>query len=387
MMTIGVDVRGLVQDAQDEISRLLWAWFSEWPSFGLPHYVVAFGNQRTEFDHPCWRHPMFTALRLKEWNIPWRDRPAFKRAVERERLDLFISPTVHGPLGLTCPSLVGMIDAVDLADLEFRGWRRRAAREAMKRRAEESWKVYTRSQAAKRELVAQFGVAEEKIAVIPDVVRDGFLPRPRHQSCRIAAERWGIGEPYAVCAGTVLPHQNAAGAVRAYAALSPERRKEMRLVLRGGGRGAADVKREVERRQLSSRVTWLDFVSVEDLPDLYSAASVCVYPAWHDGFGLPPLEAMACGAPVVASPRGALPEILGEAPRYADPADPAAAARAMEDIVSSGELRDAMRLKGFQRAARYSAVNSVSGLLDVLEAFRLDRLAASYKIPPPDSVR
>src|SRR5262249_43364008 len=112
--------------------------------------------------------------------------------------------------------------------------------------------------------------------------------------------------------------------------------------------------RWVRTHGLDSRVRFLGRVPDEDLPDLYSAASVFAYPSRYEGFGLPPLEALACGTPVVCSNRASLPEVVGDAALQGDPTDPADLAAALARLLADAPLRATLRARGLARAARFT---------------------------------
>ncbi len=377
-MKIGVDVRELVKGRQTGMGRILLAWLEEWPAFGLNHDVVAFGNQQTDFDLPCWRHPMYRTIRRREWMTLWWDHWTLKRLVERERPDLFFSPYYKAPLFLRCPFVVSLDDVIGLAYPPYFGWRTAASRALMKYCAERSWKVVTRSAWSRRDIVAHLGIPETKVVIIPNVVSHEFLPRPHHQAVRHVADRWGVKESYILYVGTLWPHKNVPRLIQAYAGLSAEVKSRYRLVIRGSGKQASAIRGDIDRLGLSARVEILESsISLDELVDLYSAASVFVFPSLYEGFGLPPLEAMACGVPVVASNHTSLPEVLGDAPSYVDPEDHMAITKAIEIILGDAGMREAMRLKGFQQAARYSASKSMIGFLETLESFRLERLTGT----------
>ena len=211
--------------------------------------------------------------------------------------------------------------------------------------ARSATQIIADSQATKRDLVEILAVRPEKIHVVYLGVEERF--RPLQDAAQIAAVKaaYAIPGPYVLYVGTLQPRKNLVRLVQAfarvaqaldtgyegmtpYSAADPQRR--LSLVLAGGkGWWYEDIFRTVQELDLADRVIFTGYVKDDDLPALYSGAELFVLPSLYEGFGLPVLEAMACGAPVVASNVSSLPEIAGDAGLLANPTDPADLARAM----------------------------------------------------------
>src|SRR5262249_46060540 len=154
----------------------------------------------------------------------------------------------------------------------------------------------------------------------------------------------GVGRGY--------PHKNVAGLLRALALLRRRGHGDVRLVLVGDRyRAGAELGRLAERLGLGEAVVWAGFVGPAELSALYRGAAACAFPSLAEGFGLPPLEAMACGTPVVASDLTAVPEVVGDAGLLADPRDPEAFAAALARVLEDEALRQRLRERGLRRAA------------------------------------
>ena len=175
------------------------------------------------------------------------------------------------------------------------------------------------SECTKADLVEAYGTPPEKISVIYAGVQPHFEPVHDAERLQAVRRRCRLGqEPFILTVGTLQPRKNHLRLVQAFARLESGHR----LVISGGpGWDYEAVPAEVVRLGLEKRVVFPGFVADEDLPALYSAADLFVYPSLYEGFGLPVLEAMACGTPVVAADDSALPEVVGEAGLLADPLD------------------------------------------------------------------
>ncbi len=222
------------------------------------------------------------------------------------------------------------------------------------------------SQNAKDEIVSYYGADPNKITVInPAINHDFFNPRPQHEIDAVA-KKYTIVKPYILYTGTLEPRKNIAGVLNAYTELSPKVRDSFSMVL-AGGKGWLD--REI-KAQLDA-LEHLDiivtgYVPDEDLPALYSGASLFVYPSLYEGFGMPPLEAMACNTPVIVSDNSSLPEVVGDAGILVDAHDSTALALHIEKVLYDPALADELRRKGLERARAFTWEQSAVKLLAVI---------------------
>ncbi|MDA8217716.1 MAG: glycosyltransferase family 1 protein [Dehalococcoidales bacterium] len=172
--------------------------------------------------------------------------------------------------------------------------------------------------------------------------------------------------PFILSVGTIERRKNLARLIRAYGLLRSRNRVDHKLVIAGKpGWLYADVFEAVSDLHLEEDVIFLGYVPDEDLPALYNLADLFVYPSLYEGFGLPPLEAMACGTPVVASDNSSLPEVLGDAYLSAAPTDTEALGHAIERGLADADLRRRLHERGIERAARFSWEASARRLLDL----------------------
>jgi glycosyltransferase involved in cell wall biosynthesis len=212
-------------------------------------------------------------------------------------------------------------------------------------------RIITGAQAAKDEIVAQLGIAPERI----DVVHHGIGKAPVASSMTVADVRaeLAIGDrPLALAVGSNLPHKNLPSAIRALAMIAADERPV--LALAGFETDSPELRTLARERGVEDDVRLLGFSSDDLLEGLYASADLMVFPTLYEGFGLPPLEAMQRGVPVVSSDIPVVQEVTGNAAVSFDPYDPAAIASAMSRVLRDGALRERMRVAGRARAREFS---------------------------------
>jgi glycosyltransferase involved in cell wall biosynthesis len=225
--------------------------------------------------------------------------------------------------------------------------------------------LITISEASKRDLVRLYGADPERIAVAYPAVDECFRPQGRAEIERARA-KYRLPGRYVLHVGTVKPRKNLPRLVRAFATsgLPPD----TYLVLAGRvGFGAAGLHRAVVEANIGERVRVLSYVDGGDLPGLYSGAACVAMPSLHEGFGMPALEALACGAPVVASGRSSLPEFVGDAGVLVDPLDITSIAAGLRRVLADTRLADDLRAAGPTRAQQFTWARTGRVTLDVLE--------------------
>jgi alpha-1,3-rhamnosyl/mannosyltransferase len=200
------------------------------------------------------------------------------------------------------------------------------------------------------DLTSTFHVDPSRISVVPASADESY--RPCVGDALGAMRRaYGLPESYFLYVGSNKPHKNLPALIDAYARL----RKAPQLVLAGKEDPRyTEARRRVDALRLTDRVRFLGAVPEKDLPALYSGALAFVFPSRYEGFGFPPLEAMACDVPVVCSDIPSLRETVEDAALLFDPKDPAAIASAMERILADDRLREELRSRGLRRAAELS---------------------------------
>ena len=207
------------------------------------------------------------------------------------------------------------------------------------------------SESTRRDLVEIYGISPAKIDVVHNGVDASFQPLPADQVAAFRQQR-GLPDRFVLFVGTLEPRKNVVRLIEAYAKLPKERPP---LVLVGGkGWFYDEIFGRVEALALAGEVHFAGFIPAEDLPLWYNAADLFVYPSIYEGFGLPALEAMACGTAVIASTASSLPEDVGKAGKLVDPTDTDALTTAMEQVLSDRDLQEQMQAAGLAQAGGFS---------------------------------
>ncbi|MBN1888228.1 MAG: glycosyltransferase family 4 protein [Thermoflexales bacterium] len=211
------------------------------------------------------------------------------------------------------------------------------------------------SQSTKADIVRYFGLDPRRVVVTPLAAGEHFCPQPAGR-VDVVRQKYGLPQAYALYLGSNKPHKNLARLVEGWKeARFRFQVSGFRLVIAGHWEERyPEAKRRVEELGLGEQVIFVGAVDDEDLPALYSGAALFAFPSEYEGFGLPVLEAMACGSPVVCSNTSSLPEVAGEVALLVDPTDVDALAAAIGRVLADVGLRQAMREKGLAQAARFS---------------------------------
>jgi glycosyltransferase involved in cell wall biosynthesis len=223
------------------------------------------------------------------------------------------------------------------------------------------------------DIVSLFGAPPDKVQVLYSGVHPRFCPEPEPGEREQLRDRYNIGDqPYVLSVGTIQPRKNYVRLIQVFAHLQTCTLRVANLqLLIGGGRGwlYQDIFAEAEKH--GDRVRLLGFVDDADLPALYRNAALFAFPSLYEGFGLPVLEAMACGAPVVCSNASSLPEVAGDAALLVDPHDTDALTQALVRTLEDADLRREMIARGFAQAARFTWEQAARQLLAAFDAVRL----------------
>jgi glycosyltransferase involved in cell wall biosynthesis len=222
------------------------------------------------------------------------------------------------------------------------------------------------SESTRHDTIQHLGVPEDKITVVHEAASPVFSPIDRDKAREQVRNRHGVDGPFILFVSTIEPRKNVPTLLRAVWQLMECYKEDVRLVLAGGkGWLFEDAFTVVEELNLDSRVHFLGRVSSQDLLYLYNAAEVLAHPAFYEGFGLPPLEAMACGLPVIVSNVASLPEVVGDAGLLIDPHESDELTVAMWRVLNDDELRKEMVEKGLRQAGRFSWKRAARETLEI----------------------
>jgi glycosyltransferase involved in cell wall biosynthesis len=227
----------------------------------------------------------------------------------------------------------------------------------VRRTAKRAARIATVSEYSRQDLIRTYKLSPEKVAVTYNGIESHFTPQPASSEEAVETRRrFNISRDFLLAVGSLQPRKNLVRLIRAYAVLRRENSGfTPQLVIVGRKLWLADeIFAEVRRQRWAEDVILTGYVADEDLPKLYRAATAFVYPSLFEGFGLPPVEAMACGTPVVTSNVSSLPEIVGDAAILIDPCDEQALAAALLRIVNDQPLRARLREQGIVQAAKFT---------------------------------
>jgi glycosyltransferase involved in cell wall biosynthesis len=231
-----------------------------------------------------------------------------------------------------------------------------------------SVRVLTVSEASKRDILTYFRIPESKVTVIYNAIDERFNEEPPSDEVMRVRERYQLNDPFILYAGNIKPHKNLERLIEAFHIIRRGELEQVRLLIIGDEISKyATLRRTVHRYKLHKHVRFFGFVPDATLAILYRLARVFVFPSLYEGFGLPPLEAMASGTPVITSNVSSLPEVVGDAAMLIDPYDPEAIAGAMRRVMTDERLRDDMRERGLAHAREFSWARSIRRVRDIYD--------------------
>ena len=286
----------------------------------------------------------------------------------RAQAKLFHAPHYVLPPLTPCRSVVTIHDVIHLMFPEYLPNRlayayARAVIWSAIRRAD---RVLTVSDASKRDILRYFDVSAGKVEVIPNAIDDRFRVAPSDEEIAQVRERYQLHSPFLLYAGNIKPHKNLERLIEAFADLRRRGFDEVKLLIIGDQvTKYPALRRAVHRCKLHTHVRFFGFVPDRMLAVLYRLADAFVFPSLYEGFGLPPLEAMASGTPVVTSNVSSLPEVVGDAALLVDPYDTGAIADALERLLSDEALRRDLIARGHARASEFSWERSVRRIREI----------------------
>jgi glycosyltransferase involved in cell wall biosynthesis len=290
-------------------------------------------------------------------------RIAWEQAVapfvlRRDRIDVLHAMAFVAPLLSPCPTVITVLDLSFLLYPDaFRTFKRSYLRLMTRLSARRARQVIAISESTRRDVISRLGVPAERVQTVYCGVDPRFEPLPTTEVATFRRQE-GLPERFVLFLGTIEPRKNVSRLVEAFAQLlatDPETTSDLYLVIAGGkGWFSEPVFAQVEKLGLGDRVIFPGYVPEEDKALWYNAAMCFCYPSLYEGFGLPPLEAMACGVPVVTSNASSLPEVVGDAGLTVPPEDTAALCEALRRLTVNPALRAELAQRGRARTRRFS---------------------------------
>ncbi|MFQ5952677.1 MAG: glycosyltransferase [Candidatus Omnitrophota bacterium] len=380
-MKIAIDVREFKKGTYTGIRNILENFFSQADMTGENEFIL-FGNQYTE--------TAFLPKDCKKVIIPesntflW-DQFKFPAALRKEKVDVFFSPYIKAPLWRACPYVNLICDVIPLSISKFKG-----AKAALDKIhffiyaffcSHRALKVITLSSDSKNKVSGIFGIKQDKLEIVYPSVELPVLP---DSEAKKTIEKYGLDKPYLLYTGNFKPHKNLENLIKAFDLLPEELKNGYRLFLIGGSdREAASLEQAVKERGLSGKVVPISMVDRDEVFVFLKNASAFVFPSLAEGFGIPPVEAMAAGIPVASSDLAPMREVLGDAALFFDPYNPEDISRAILKLIREKDAREQCISRGHERALMFRAKDMSQKILDILEnAGRRKTLCVSSDFPP-----
>jgi glycosyltransferase involved in cell wall biosynthesis len=321
--------------------------------------------------------PNFHEVALLERDTEPKGYFRFRNIVSRLHCDLVHIPHLFWiPRALPCPYVMTVHDVLEhmYRARGHSGLRRSLHFHLTKKVLRGAARIFAVSQFTKTEIQQLFGIPPDRLEVVYNAIDERFLRGHATEADRqLIAERYLVTYPFLLYAGAISPHKNLIRIIEAFSALKTELEKEqkypdLKLIIIGDDlSGHPDLRRTVIKSGVQNDVRFLGFVPIEVLRIFYDAAKIFVFPSLYEGFGLPPLEAMAHGTPVVTSNTSSLPEVTGNAAVLVNPENVFEIMHALHRVLLDQSLRERMKQRALEQSKRFSWDSSVRRILAVYE--------------------
>ena len=329
--------------------------------------------------------PNFQSVLLNEPDNTLKGSLDFRAIVRRLDCDVVHIPHLYWiPRGLSCPYVITVHDLLEhmYGSRDASSFRRSLHFYLTRRVLRKAARVIAVSQFTKNEIEKLLAISDERIEVVYNAIDERFLHGHATDVDReMIAQRYLVNYPFILYAGAIRPHKNVVRIIEAFSALKNELQKEerlpdLKLIIIGDDLSSHPrLRRTVVRSGVQNDVRFLGFVPIEVLRIFYDVAKVFVFPSLYEGFGLPPLEAMAHGTPVVTSTTSSLPEVAGNAALLVNPENVFEIRRGLQRALLDPALRAQMKQRGYEQAQRFSWTASVSRILEIYREVAGDRVA------------
>ncbi len=270
------------------------------------------------------------------------------------------------PLGTRVPTVLTIHDMSLSLFPQFHPLRRRLTRPLVRLCARKAKAIITVSESARRDMMRLWGLPPDGIHVVPEAPAPEFKPLKESEMLEQVRRRYGLSQRFILYVGTIEPRKNLTRLLRAFAGMRRRQVLTHQLVLAGSlGWGFREVIESIDPLGLNDSVRFLGYVPFADLPALYNLSEFFVFPSIYEGFGLPVVEAMASGTPVISSRESSLNEVGGGAVEFIDPLEVESIEQALVRLATDEELRESLASEGLARVGRFSWRKAAQATLTV----------------------
>ena len=272
------------------------------------------------------------------------------------------------PLSCPVPIVVTVHDVSFLEHPEFfSNFRQRQLAMTVERTVRQASRILTCSEFSRRAIATAYDLDPDTVRVAHNAAAPSFRERDRRRASATVRDRYGIRAPFLLCVGNLQRRKNQAGLIRAYESLvlaHPEYKQDLVFVGKDTSQ-SGDIRNLAKHSAVKDRIHFTGFVPDEMLPWFYNACDIFVFPSFYEGFGIPLLEAMACGCPIACSDRTALPEVAGKTAVLFDPSSTKSIAQALHDVLANLDLCQKLGQAALERSKMFSWDNTARTVLDV----------------------
>lgn len=366
-MLIGIDAREIQAGVTTGIGRALCVFLDYFGALDDGNMCVLFSSCKLPLRLP----PGVSSVVAREGSTIVWDQFVLPRLIKRHKIDVFYSTYYKVPFLTACPCVGTIFDLMYICSDVYKRQLGSAARfyyrtvgKAMTRKAK---MIVTCSEYSKSEIQSFYRVPDEKMAVVLLGLAEIYRPVTDRSRIREMEGRFGIGGDYVLYVGNFKPHKNVDMLIGAFGAVR-QKRPETMLVLAGAkDRHFERLRSLLAASEYRESIVTTDRISLEDQVLLYCGARVLAMPSLYEGFGYPPLEAMACGTPVVSSDATSLPEVVGDAGLLFESANEEGLVSALLQVLESEELARDLSTRGRARAREFSEHKYAGRLYSVLK--------------------
>ncbi|MCS7227547.1 MAG: glycosyltransferase family 4 protein [Endomicrobia bacterium] len=361
-MKIGIDGREFAKGKITGIGRFLYTLLSYLIKEKPEWKFYIFLNQNCELNLEF--HNLYKIYIPEKITFVW-DQIKLLAHSKRYQLDLFYSPYYKFPIFSSTPIVTTIFDIIYLLVEPYKNYVKYKlyVKNFIKFTSEKVKKIITCSNTAKNDLINILGIKEDKIEVIYLCVDEKFQPQP-YEKIKEVKKKYNIDSKYILYVGNSKPHKNLFRLIKAYNLLPKDLKKEYILILAGVKK--TDFPHSLLIADYS--LLLIESISDDDLPSLYSGAELFVFPSLCEGFGLPPVEAMSCGCPVVAAGVSSIPEVLGNSALYFDPYNIYDIRDKIFEILTNQKLKEELSKSGFNHVKQFTRNNMGEKFINILSS-------------------